>query len=167
MIEVQPKRCISELNFGYMEVYANSNSIKKLGLPFYGADQQVQIRTYEGYRYCDIIIWEKRNKPFCNIKLKLPFGFSPYDLYVIKDAERKATENIEGPQSPYFGTWNLNEFVLWNTTDRRAANLWERRIKPYKIIEIKSKDDLETSEFEKRILKCEDRPREAPQERVR
>ena len=128
-----------------------NNSIKKLGLPFYGADQQVQIRTYEGYRYCDIIIWEKRNKPFCNIKLKLPFGFSPYDLYVIKDAERKATENIEGPQSPYFGTWNLNEFVLWNTTDRRAANLWERRIKPYKIIEIKSKDDLETSEFEKRI----------------
>lgn len=55
--------------FGYVEdsvrgilVEYMNEIIKKNNLSFHKVDQQVQIKV-NGYKYCDIVIWEKQGIP--------------------------------------------------------------------------------------------------------
>lgn len=52
----------------------------------------------------------------CNIELKQPIGFNPYENPLYDDAEGKAIKFP--PQSPYFATWNVNKLILWKTNAR-------------------------------------------------
>ena len=52
-------------------------------------------------------------------EIKLPYrrdGGSPFNADVVKDARKKARR----AKSPYFFTWNVNEFALWD------RSLWDR-----------------------------------------
>ena len=92
-------------------------------LPF-EVDQEVQIRTDGEQLRADLVIWEDKNrtKTACVIELKRP-EYNGYSLELTDNAMRKA--NFLG--SPFFATWNINEFVLWETFEEGTPLLDRRR----------------------------------------
>lgn len=121
-------------------------------LHFTGVDVQVTRKTLRGTKWADIVIWAEKNVPACNIELKLPFeGWSPYDDDLIEDAANKAVNMREGLPSRFFGTWNINDFVLWRSMDAKAKNIFDRRIKHYSVTEVRKPEQLEESKTEDKI----------------
>jgi len=97
--------------------------IEEEKLPF-EVDQEVQIRTDGERLRADLVIWEDKNrtKTACVIELKRP-EYNGYSLELTDNAMRKA--NFLG--SPFFATWNINEFVLWETFEEGTPPLDRRR----------------------------------------
>ena len=95
--------------------------IEEEKLPF-EVEQEVPAGT-KGER-ADLVIWEDKNrtKTACVIELKRP-EYNGYSLELTDNAMRKA--NFLG--SPFFATWNINEFVLWETFEEGTPLLDRRR----------------------------------------
>jgi len=95
--------------------------IEEEKLPF-EVEQEVPAGT-KGER-ADLVIWEDKNrtKTACVIELKRP-EYNGYSLELTDNAMRKA--NFLG--SPFFATWNINEFVLWETFEESTPLLDRRR----------------------------------------
>ncbi|MEM3907921.1 MAG: N-6 DNA methylase, partial [Nitrososphaerota archaeon] len=117
-----------------------------LGIGFVRADQEVQLRTVSGLvKYPDIVIWDSSGGVACLIELKRP-TVSAYDEELISDALRKATE----AGIPFFATWNINKFVLWETF-RPGTTLLDRRLLHEDVLDIKDLGDLTRSDVERAV----------------
>lgn len=76
-----------------------------------------------------------------------PEGASPYNSLLLEDAFIKA-DNI---QAPYFFTWNVNTFVLFDRSKWNAPMI-ERRVKEWKLgLELKSPEDCSRPEVQARL----------------
>ncbi len=95
-----------------------------IGMSVFGAIQSFQSQRQqakaekqsEGSRKrMDLTLLGRDDSVVLTGEIKLPYqkdGGSPYNHEVVKDARRKALN----ASAPYFFTWNVNEFVLWETT---------------------------------------------------
>jgi hypothetical protein len=117
-------------------------------LPF-DADQEVQIPTDGKLLRADLVIWEdkSRTKTACIIELKRP-EYNGYSLELTDNAMRKA--NFLG--SPFFATWNINEFVLWETFEE-GTPLLDRRRWHKDVVAIKRIDDVKSRAVEEKLKK--------------
>jgi len=128
--------------------------IKEKNLSFDYVDVQIKISYSDGKtrRFPDITIWEKKGvTPACLIELKRPEGWTPYDSVLINDAQSKVMN--ASPQVPYFGTWNINELVLWKTFDPEAKSLIDRRKARFEVVSIKKLEEIDKPEVEQKIKK--------------
>jgi len=68
----------------------------------------------------DLTLLDKNKVPVLTGEVKLPYakdGSTPYNDAVVNDARAKALR----AGARFFFTWNVNEFVLWETTPDKAA----------------------------------------------
>ncbi|MEB3755803.1 MAG: N-6 DNA methylase [Desulfurococcales archaeon] len=116
--------------------------IRQGKFPFEAAEQEVKIKTPQGHRrYPDIVIWYKKpDRIACIIELKQPM----IDVYN-EDLVHAALEKATWAGIPFFATWNLNKFVLWETF-RPGTSLLDRRLHHWDILDIKRVPDLEKYE---------------------
>ena len=135
--------------YGYGERWAQGkvlqwiNEVMKYGkFPFESAEQEVRIVTPKGRRrYPDIVIWyRKPDKIACIIELKQPI----VDVYN-EDLVHAALEKATWAGIPFFATWNLNKFVLWETF-RPGTSLLDRRLRHWDVLDIKRVPELEKHE---------------------
>jgi hypothetical protein len=74
-------------------------------------------------------------------EIKLPYqkdGSSPYIAAVVNDARAKALK----ASSKYFFTWNVNEFILWETTQTRS--IWkDQNYKSWDVTGVQKESDFE------------------------
>jgi len=126
--------------------------IKEENLPLERADVQVEKKLPGGTsrKFPDIVIWKTvLVSPVCHIELKVPTeGWSPFDLALIEDAEKKANYP---PTSPFYATWNINELVLWKTYEEGALSWEDKRKAIYKFVKIKELEDLDDPEVQAKI----------------
>ncbi|PXF51498.1 MAG: hypothetical protein C4B55_03715 [Candidatus Methanophagaceae archaeon] len=115
-------------------------------LPF-EADQEVPINIDGETLRADLVIWEdkERTKTACIIELKRP-EYNGYSLELTENAMRKA--NFLG--APFFATWNVNEFVLWETFEE-GTPLLERRRWHQNVVAIKRLEEVERRAVEERL----------------
>jgi len=133
------------------------------GLPF-EFEQEFPIRTSEGAAplKADIVIFKKREgargaegaegaggavvrKPACILELKRP-SFNGYSLSLTENAMRKAS--LLG--APFFATWNVREFVLWETF-KEGTPLLERRRLHRDVVSVKRMEEVRRREVQERI----------------
>ena len=97
-------------------------------LPFSSA--KCEQRGHGSWKRRDLTILDKNERVVLTGEVKLPFrpdGGSPYAADLVKDARRKALR----AQAPFFFTWNVNEFVLWEaeggtvTWQKQKYRSWE------------------------------------------
>jgi methylase of polypeptide subunit release factors len=149
---------MNQQSFGYVEdsirqrlVEWINQIINEENLPFDRADAQIEIRFPDGtkIKFPDIVIWKERLiKPVCLIELKQPL-WSPADWSLFNDAQIKALN--ASPQIPYFGTWNINELILWKTFEEEALSWEERRKGIYHFAKIKNLREIDYPEVETKI----------------
>lgn len=126
--------------------------IQKNNIPFEYVDQQIEIKFPDGVsrKFPDIIIWERKgSKAACLIEFKPPLGWTPYDFPLVNDAQSKVMN--ASPQIPYFGTWNINELVLWKTFDEKAGSFIDRRKAIYEVIKVRDLREIDNIEVETKI----------------
>ena len=117
-------------------------------LPF-DVDQEVPIRTDGKLLRADLVIYgdKNRTKTACIIELKRP-EYNGYSLELTDNAMRKA--NFLG--SPFFATWNINEFVLWETFEE-GTPLLDRRRWHKDVVAIKWIDEVKRRAVEEKLKK--------------
>ncbi|MEA2033704.1 MAG: N-6 DNA methylase [Euryarchaeota archaeon] len=115
----------------------------------FDVDQEVPIRTDGKLLRADLVIWEdkSRTKTACIIELKRP-EYNGYSLELTDNAMRKA--NFLG--SPFFATWNVNEFVLWETFEE-GTPLLDRRRWHKDVVAIKWIDEVKRRAVEEKLKK--------------
>jgi type I restriction-modification system DNA methylase subunit len=98
--------------------WINESIQRNPSLPFSRA--KVEQRAQGTLKRRDLTILDKNKKPVLTGEIKLPYakdGTTPYNDSVISDARSKAIK----AGTRFFFTWNVNEFVLWETmTDKLA-----------------------------------------------
>jgi len=116
--------------------------IRQGKFPFEAAEQEVKIKTPKGHRrYPDIVIWYKKpDRIACIIELKQPI----IDVYN-DDLVHAALEKASWAGIPFFATWNLNKFVLWETF-KPGTSLLDRRLHHWDVLDIKRVSELERYE---------------------
>ncbi len=88
------------------------------GLPFSRA--KCEQREKKSLKRRDITLYDKNDCIVLTGEVKLPYqedGSSPYNAKVVNDARKKATS----AETKYFFTWNVNEFVLWETVPLKIS----------------------------------------------
>lgn len=98
------------------------------GLPFSAAKVE---KPAGGGRRRDLVLLDTAGRSVLTGEIKLPYekdGTSPYLESVIRDAWEKA----RSARAPYFFTWNVNQFVLWET----FADATPRRDRSYRLYEV-------------------------------
>ncbi len=117
-------------------------------LPF-DVDQEVPIRTDGKLLRADLVIYgdKNRTKTECIIELKRP-EYNGYSLELTDNAMRKA--NFLG--SPFFATWNINEFVLWETFEE-GTPLLDRRRWHKDVVAIKRIEEVKRRGIEEKLKK--------------
>ena len=91
---------------------------KNPSLPFSRA--KCEQRGQGSLKRCDLTLIDKNQKPILTGEVKLPYakgGSTPYNDTVVSDAWAKALR----AGARFFFTWNVNEFVLWETTPDKAS----------------------------------------------
>ena len=86
-------------------------------LPFSGA--RTEQRGRGSLKRRDLTLLDKNKMPVLTGEVKLPYakdGSTPYNDTVVTDARSKALR----AGARFFFTWNINEFVLWETTPDKA-----------------------------------------------
>ena len=89
----------------------------------------------------DLTLLDRDRRVVLTGEVKLPYqkdGGSPYNTSLVNDARRKATE----AGSPSFFTWNVNEFVLWDT-DSSSAPVLQRNYRSWEVTQVHKEDHLE------------------------
>ncbi len=87
-------------------------------LPF--AHPDIERKKKGSQKRSDITLENKSGRVVLAGEVKLPYqkdGQSPYNDEVVADARKKA----KSYEAPYFFTWNVNEFLLWETFPNEDA----------------------------------------------
>ena len=119
-----------------------NEAIRQGRYPFEVAEQEVKIKTPKGLRrYPDIVVWYKKpDKIACIVELKQPL----VDIYN-DELVYAALEKASWVGAPFFATWNINKFVLWETF-RPGTSLLDRRLRHWDVLDIKRVPELEKHE---------------------
>jgi len=121
--------------------WINSILEKDASLPFSRA--RVEQRGQGSRKRRDLTLLDKDKRAALTGEIKLPYqpdGSSPYNHDVVQDARAKAKR----AGSPFFFTWNVNEFVLWETTSDEPT--WqEQNYKSWEVTSIHKESHLELS----------------------
>ena len=91
---------------------------KNPSLPF--SDARIEQRGQGALKRRDLTLLDKNKVPVLTGEVKLPYakdGSTPYNDAVVTDARSKALR----ARARFFFTWNVNEFVLWETTPDKAS----------------------------------------------
>lgn len=89
----------------------------------------------------DLTIFDKDQRIVLTGEIKLPYqkdGGSPYNTTILSDARKKAIQ----ADTPMFFTWNVNEFVLWETIPSKTSWL-EQNFKSWEVTIIHHEDHLD------------------------
>jgi hypothetical protein len=108
-------------------------------LPFYRAKCEQHKKGSQKRR--DITLLDKNQRIVLTGEVKLPYqkdGGSPYNTMVVNDARRKAVQ----AGTSFFFTWNVNEFVLWETVQTKTSWL-EQNFKSWEVTSIHHEDHLD------------------------
>jgi hypothetical protein len=87
-------------------------------LPFSRAT--IEQTAHGSAKRSDFTLLDKDRRPVLTGEIKLPYeknGTSPYNDKVVRDARGKA----QRAGTDFFFTWNVNEFVLWETTAEKLG----------------------------------------------
>jgi len=119
--------------------WINETLAKNPSLPFYRAKCE---QTGEGSRKRrDLTLLDKDKRIVLTGEVKLPYqpeGGSPYNASVVRDARAKA----QRARARFFFTWNVNEFVLWETETAKTS--WqEQNYKSWEVTTIHRESHLE------------------------
>lgn len=126
--------------------------IKEEALPYGGCDVQIKAQVLSKQLYIDLILWKVNavgSQSACIIELKIPCGWTPLDDELVEDALDKASKSNFSCE--FFGTWTVNEFVLWQTFD--TTSILERRKAYYRVTNIKKPSEIDRPEFKAAIRK--------------
>lgn len=88
----------------------------------------------------DLSLLDKNHRIVLTGEVKLPYqkdGGSPFSSALVNDARRKAID----ADTPSFFTWNVNEFVLWDTESSKESFL-QRNYRTWDVTEVHSEDHL-------------------------
>lgn len=111
----------------------------KTGLPFSRA--KIEQTSKGSQKRSDLTLLDKDQTKILTGEIRFPWrkdGGSPYSHGLVDDARRKA----QRARSPFFFTWNVNQFVLWETTPAKTA--WtEQNYKAWLVTQIHRQDHLE------------------------
>ena len=112
---------------------------KNPSLPFYGAKCEQQGKGSLKRR--DLTLLDNNRKAVLTGEVKLPYakdGTSPYNDSVVRDARSKA----QRAGSKFFFTWNVNEFVLWETVPDKI--IWQdQKYKSWQVTSVHKESHLE------------------------
>ncbi len=114
---------------------------KNTRLPF--SEAKCEHRVSGSLKRSDLTLLDKNQVRVLTGEVKLPFqtdGGSPYNGAVVQDARKKAI--LAGVR--FFFTWNVNEFVLWETESAKAP-LGDRKYKSWPVTLIHKPEHLEVS----------------------
>jgi len=119
--------------------WINETLAKNPSLPFSRAKCE---QTGEGSRKRrDLTLLDKDKRIVLTGEVKLPYqpeGGSPYNASVVRDARAKA----QRARARFFFTWNVNEFVLWETETAKTS--WqEQNYKSWEVTTIHRESHLE------------------------
>lgn len=108
-------------------------------LPFSGA--KCEMRKKGALQRRDLTLLDKDKRIVLTGEVKLPYqkdGGSPYNASVVQDARKKAKQ----APAPYFFTWNVNEFVLWESSPT-ITKLQEHDFKSWEVASVHNEGQLE------------------------
>lgn len=95
----------------------------------------------------DILIFDEAKKPVCLVEVKPP-SWDPITIDLVKGSFFKA----DRVKAPYFATWNINKFVLFNTAEFDKTRLVrEGIIQIYDVTDVAELKDIEESEHKIKI----------------
>lgn len=114
---------------------------KEAGLPFSRAKCEQRGRGSRKRR--DLTLLDKNARIVLTGEVKLPYrkdGGSPYNATLVKDARAKARH----ANTDFFFTWNVNEFVLWESKPSKAS--WkDRNYRAWDVTSVQHESHLELS----------------------
>ncbi len=133
---------INEWEFtGDVQKWITEILVKNSRLPF--SEAKIEQRVSGSTKRRDLTLLDKDKRAVLTGEVKMPWandGGSPYNNAVVQDARRKA--RIAGVQ--FFFTWNVNEFVLWET-DSAEAPLKDRQFRSWPVAQVHKPHHLEIS----------------------
>lgn len=122
-----------------VESWINVILSKNISLPFSRAKCEQSVKGSLKRR--DLTLLDKDQRVVLTGEVKLPYrkdGGSPYNAAVVSDARAKA----QRAGTRFFFTWNVNEFVLWETTPSKMS--WqEQNYKSWVVTTIHRESHLE------------------------
>lgn len=122
-----------------VESWINVILSKNISLPFSRAKCEQSVKGSLKRR--DLTLLDKNQRVVLTGEVKLPYrkdGGSPYNAAVVSDARAKA----QRAGTRFFFTWNVNEFVLWETTPSKMS--WqEQNYKSWVVTTIHRESHLE------------------------
>ena len=121
--------------------WINEILVKSSRLPFSRA--KCEQRGSGSAKRRDLTLINKDKKAVLTGEVKLPWaidGRSPYNEAVVQDARQKAKR----ARVHFFFTWNVNEFVLWET-DSVEAPLKDRQFRSWPVTLVNKPEHLEVS----------------------
>ena len=119
--------------------WINETLARNASLPFSRAKCE---QVGEGSRKRrDLTLLDKDQRIVLTGEVKLPYrqdGGSPYNTSVVRDARTKA----QRAKASFFFTWNVNEFVLWETEASKIS--WqEEKYRSWEVTSIHREGHLE------------------------
>ncbi|MEW6236912.1 MAG: N-6 DNA methylase [Candidatus Omnitrophota bacterium] len=121
--------------------WINGRLADEPGLPF--SEAKCEQRTKGSLKRRDLTLLDKNGVVVLTGEVKLPFqkdGGSPYNEAVVQDARQKARL----AKTKYFFTWNVNDFVLWETFPSKTSPK-DRKFKSWSVTIIHKPSHLEIS----------------------
>ena len=112
---------------------------KNAALPFSRA--KCEQHQHGSQKRRDLTLLDKNEQIVLTGEIKLPYqqhGGTPFNAFVVKDARSKAQK----AGSPYFFTWNVNDFILWET-DPTKKTWQEHNYKAWEVTRVYRESDLE------------------------
>ena len=112
---------------------------KNARLPF--SEAKCEQRGSGSAKRRDLTLLDKNQVVSLTGEVKLPFqkdGGSPYIESVVQDARQKA----QRAGARFFFTWNVNEFVLWETFPAKTAPK-DRQYKSWPVTQVHKPEHLE------------------------
>lgn len=111
--------------------WINEILAKNPSLPFFRA--KCEQRGSGSNKRRDLTLYDKNKVIILTGEVKLPFakdGSTPFNEVVVQDARKKA----ERAGAKHFFTWNVNEFVLWESFEAKTART-ERKFTAWNVAE--------------------------------
>ena len=123
---------------GEVASWINQFIQKNPSLPFYRAN--IEQKSQGSLDRRDLTLLDKNQNVVLTGEVKLPYakdGNTPYNDTVVRDARSKA----QRAGSRFFFTWNVNEFVLWETVPEKVS--WQdQKYKSYQVTAVHKESHL-------------------------
>jgi hypothetical protein len=133
---------INEWEFtGDVQKWITEILLKNARLPY--SEAKIEQPGSGSLKRRDLTLLDKDKRAVLTGEVKLPYrqdGGSPYNEAVVQDARRKA--RLAGVR--FFFTWNVNEFVLWET-DSAEAPLKDRQFRSWPVAQVHKSHHLKIS----------------------